>query len=924
MIFFRKWQLTAVSLLCLSSASLFGAVEGNWVTPTSGTTQWFNGSSWSSDPNIPGSTLTGGDIANFFFNSTGQLVLQTNPQQTVVLGTLNLNIGGVTNSTHSFSPTSFEFNSGTLGIPASINLVGGFSVDMGSVPIFGVTTPITLSSPLLIDIEQSGFLGMYYSITGNQPITITGFGDVTPQTGSGFLQVPANSVVDTGLITLNNVRYELWNNALIKGNVTVNSGAFLFPHPTNGLADNHFSPTTTNVTLDGGTFLINNSPVQSFNSLTIYNAGQAVTGTSTVPPVGVPGLTLNSSSVALNMKGGSFLIPNLFLPNGGSIAYTPSLPDGGEAIIGGPEGIFIDLGGHNVSLAIGDGSNALGRVEDMTIRNATIVSGSLTKVLSGTLLFKGPTSIPSLALQQGRVLAGRAPADVMSITSNELTVLPGSALGGFGQLGTGAMVVTNQGLVEPGSEGLVGTLTIAGDYIQNPNGTLLIKVAGRTADRLTVTGGGVSLCGGTLKVEGNSHSFQNGDRVVVVDNNQGTGICGNFGCFLEHISDDLLVKYVVQPKQIFLEFFPSPEAEIAAVELSQIALIDRHNINLLTRMRSVRDRFVTMEWRDDMALRAENDSLKQPFSLKGRRNDTHGFIAVQPESEKPIRSGSFWKKPAENRSSVYIAPFGSWGDVDPIKVQRGFDFHSYGGLLGGDYAFDSAGIGAFIGYEHLKGDVDCQFGDFKYEMLFGQLYGTFLPLKNRNLFLDLILGGTRNWYTFNRNSDCLVATGKPKGWDWDGYAGLGYDFHFKKEWRLTPIFGFQYIRVQMDGFTEDGACDENLCVASQKLHSSRTWLGGSFGGKLERQSVTWVPEVRGYWQYEFAPLSHCVQVASPCDDFCDNIRIYTGDRNYGIVGAELRALFGHRKNWSLAGAYDYYWSKSTQVNFAYLELGYNW
>lgn len=914
MVLSRKCYLSIASLLCLSWVSAWG-IEGNWETPLTGMAQWYNAPSWSSRPNIPGSTSSGGDIANFFLPTTPALVVVEDTQP-VVLGTLNYNVPSRSGPVDTISPR-FLTMKGMGSLPASINNVGGQSLDLGR-NVSG--SHLNIESPLFIDIVGNTYIGMYYNLVGNHPVTITGEGPTTLTTGPHLLLVPFDISIDTGPLTLNNVRLELWNNTVVKGDVIVNPGAFLFPNSSNGLNDNHFAP-TSNVTVNGGQFLLNGSFVQAFNSLTLDQGGQAFNGRPADTLPRIPLLTLNSSTVALNMKGGSFLISNLFLPNGGAIAYTPSLPGSGEAVIGGLNGISIDLGGHNVQLAIGGGVS-LSQIDDMVIHNATFVNGGLTKTLSGTVLFQGMTTMPSLTINQGSVLAGRAVTDVMTVGTNGLTVNPGGALGGFGQLGTGTMAVNNHGLVEPGSNGLTGTLTIAGNYIQHPNGTLLIKVAGRTSDRLVVTGGGVNLLGGTLRVEGDSHNFQNGDRVLIVDNRLGTGVSGTFQRFMEHISDDLLVKFVVQPREVFLEFFPSPEPEIGDAEMTQIALVDRHNLNLLTRLRAVRDRFDTVEWREDLPLSAQADTPKRPFAFKGNRLNTKDIIAVEPEA--PIRSGRYWKKPADYRASMYIAPLGSWGEVDRIKVQRGFDFHSYGGILGGDYAFHDAGVGAYLGYERLKGTVDCQFGDFDYGMLFGQVYGTFLPLKNRNLFLDLILGGTRSWYTFNRQSGCLIATGKPKGWDWDGYAGLGYDFHFHKEWRLTPIVGVQYIHLQMDSFLEEGACDENLCIAAQKMHSTRSWVGMSFGGKLNRASVTWVPEVRGYWQHEFAPLSHCVTVTSPCFDFCDNLRVFTGDRNYGIVGAELRALLGQRKHWSLAGAYDYYWSRSTRINFAYLELGYNW
>jgi outer membrane autotransporter protein len=917
MIASKKFSFYLSTLLCLSPliTNQAHAIIGQWRNTNPDGTPWNTPSAWFNFPPnanaYPGQTTTGGDIAVFPQGLLASSV-RSPSQPNIYVGTLSLNVG--VGRAFQVGPNIIHFLGDASNPTANVNLTSGF-IELGlGAPVGTIMLP---DSPLFINTRSAIPGGSSLTMRGTfqtigRPVTF----NLRPEVGvtfAGNASGPSPYFVSNGTLTL----AAPGTAVAVPGNITANPGGIILIG--NGVSNTQFLLTRTNVTLNRGTLNLNGSTGQRFNTLTMFEGGTVINGAG-----GPSTLRLLNGDTPIRMKEGTIAISNLILQEGGTIAYDASLEGTGHAVLGAnDQRMTLDLNGHDVTLAVESGSDAAGNPFDMEFINVDAINGSLTKTLPGRLLLAGNNTISSLSLNAGELIIGRTPGEFTTLGNTIFTVNAGTRLEGFGTLNSTApnFLVRNSSLVEPGNAAQLGTLTIQGSYLQDPASALLIRAFNRTTSHLIVTNGGVAL-NGALIVTGTNVNFRNGDRVVVIDNSLGTGISGSFSGFFENITNDLLAKYVITPNQVLLEFFNSPEPEIGAAETAEITLVEGHILNVLSRLRAVRYRSEDYELEPPPAFQTEAEHPRKTISLRKTRTEIYEHIA-DAEAQEQITAGRFWKKPSDTPASVYIAPLGSWGRVDKINVQEGYKFDSIGGLIGADYAFDRAGVGLFLGYEGLHGTVENTFGTFRLKSAFGELYGTFLPLKNRNLFIDLILGGSRNWYTFNRQSSCFVATGTPKGWEYDAYAGIGYDFNIKKEWRFTPIFGFQYINTSINEFTEDGAFDENLNVGSQRMHSSRTWLGASFGGKLNRNKVVWMPQVRGFWLHEFAPLSHCLTVTSPCYCFCENLRIFTGVRNYGIAGGELRALFGARYNWSLAASYDYLWSNSNHTNYLYGELGYN-
>jgi uncharacterized protein with beta-barrel porin domain len=83
----------------------------------------------------------------------------------------------------------------------------------------------------------------------------------------------------------------------------------------------------------------------------------------------------------------------------------------------------------------------------------------------------------------------------------------------------------------------------------------------------------------------------------------------------------------------------------------------------------------------------------------------------------------------------------------------------------------------------------------------------------------------------------------------------GHSFPLGGGVTLEPQAGFQYARVNIDGFTEDGAGVLSLVSASRRLSSERSFLGGRAVKTFGRADAADTRvELRAAWAHEFNPV----------------------------------------------------------------------
>jgi outer membrane autotransporter protein len=115
--------------------------------------------------------------------------------------------------------------------------------------------------------------------------------------------------------------------------------------------------------------------------------------------------------------------------------------------------------------------------------------------------------------------------------------------------------------------------------------------------------------------------------------------------------------------------------------------------------------------------------------------------------------------------------------------------------------------------------------------------------------------------------------------------------------------GGQYIYAGVAPFTESGADSLDLKVSQQNANSIRTNIGGRVAYTWNiTSSITFIPEVRMFWQHEF--LNNPRNIASSLDGGSGpgfGYETSAPARDSVFAGAGISARFGDRWN-----AYVYY------------------
>ncbi len=897
----------ALFLALLATQTAY-ANSGNWNLTSGG--DWDNSANWAY-PNGGAAAFPNGidEVASFSTVPTG--VASITSSTNITIGTLvSAPLSVLTMNFDQGNTLSFNTSTGMPGevVVASGDFIFLYPIDVLTPSGLSVTGGSNANSITLSEISNAGDL--FLSGQGSTQFYLQGNSPSNGMTEVRSAILSLNSLANNTVISCKGLKMHP------ETQINVLGGTDIFHHDCT-------------VELDQAVFTLNGSPFSVFEVIghLVCSGGEVkengIATSLEITNTQVPACTPITQPIIIGGNG-LIHISNLLLSGPGSITYNPTIPGHGTFTGSGTfNGIMsINLGTNNMILDVSSGGNT---DYDINFSDVTFNNGTLEKDNLGIVLFEGTSgSIPQLTIQNGTVSIGRnGGSDIVGTTGD--TLLPSSSvLNGFGTLGLGtAHVINNQGTLNPGNPYSIGSLTINGRYTQGAGGTLLIKGlnSGQT-DKLVVQTGGVSL-NGTLAFQAlQGSNFSEGDQLVIIDNTGGTGISGTFSSIQANLPSCLTTQVQYNSNQVLLLFSlcnlpPVPFRSVAdhyinlAIPIFNLA--QGRMIELSRRLEYVRSRFSSPK------------SHKNELAFLASADAEGGFLLTAPKKSEPetdetpqtISVSRFRKSKYQKPLSFYAAPLGSLGTVNGISSQRGFSFHSLGGVIGADYAFSRIGTGISLSYEQLHAHVDHNWGHFSFQTVLGNLYTTFLPLKNRHFFVDAALDIGHNLYHIHRNTSQKTVLGKPNGWQGNGFIGIGYDFA-STHWRITPLASMQWSYVNISHYKEDGAPSISARVEDQSIRSTRSSLGASAGGTWNCDHVTWMPEMRAAWQHEFTSQEHRLSISSVSTNTTFQAPIFGEKRNYATGGASLRALFG--SHFSALGSYDYYWNSDSHTQFFYLEL----
>ena len=265
--------------------------------------------------------------------------------------------------------------------------------------------------------------------------------------------------------------------------------------------------------------------------------------------------------------------------------------------------------------------------------------------------------------------------------------------------------------------------------------------------------------------------------------------------------------------------------------------------------------------------------------------DLLGSVASSTGSSAPSTSPSV----LPSRFGAFANARGSFGNQDVTSREPGFDFHTVGVTLGGDYRFtDDFILGLAFAYLRTKVDLDSSAGDSTANNYSLSAYTNYYVLEK--LYVDAIT--TFGWNTFDTERTNTGGNGTAKG-STDGpqfsvSVGSGYNFNVGA---LTfgPAIRVDYMRVHIDSYGETGAGSSNAHIDSQTIESLTTSLGGQAAYAINMGWGVLTPFLRPEWVHEFKGDSR--GVTATVAPAVVTVQTNNPDRDYFNLGVGASATF---------------------------------
>ena len=182
-------------------------------------------------------------------------------------------------------------------------------------------------------------------------------------------------------------------------------------------------------------------------------------------------------------------------------------------------------------------------------------------------------------------------------------------------------------------------------------------------------------------------------------------------------------------------------------------------------------------------------------------------------------------------------------------------------------------------------------------------------------FVQGSLSAGRDNYDGSRNINfpgvSRTATASYSGSQYSGMVRTGI-VAYAGQITLTPFASLQYSRINVDGYTEQGASGVDLQVQNQKYNFAQSGLGVKAESIVRSASGTFAPEVHVKWLHDFKATTMRETAAFTSGGAQFSTQGITQDRDMYNAGAGLTILSCNcdNKAWTVKGLYDHHWNNS--------------
>ncbi|MGA8480310.1 MAG: autotransporter-associated beta strand repeat-containing protein [Chthoniobacterales bacterium] len=848
-------------------------------------------------------------------------------------GTTTVNAGVLqAGSASAFSPTSaFIVNAGAvLSLDGFDSTVGSLSgAGIVTTTVFGVKTPSSImltvgtnnvSTTFSGKLEEGTGLALVLNKVGTGTLILTGNNTYSGGTmiSAGMLQLGSGGTTGsiTGAVTDNGIlAFDLSDSIIFDGVISGTGSVQQIGTGTTVLTGNN--------TYSGGTTV-------SAGTLQLGNGGTTGSITGNVIDNGILVFNRSNSIVFDGVISGSGSVQQI--GSGTTVLTGNNTYSGGTTVSAGT--LQLGNGGTSGSITgnvVDNGILAFNRSDVVTFGGVISGTGSLQQNGTGTtVLVMDNTYTGTTTVNSGSLIVDG------SIASTQTLVNADGFLGGHGTINGN---VVNSGIV--GQFKSPGTLTITGNYTQNPGGTLRIQIAGMGTGQhdLLAVNGHAALAGTLQLIPLQGFNLHPGDQITFLTANN--GVSGTFS----NVSTGTILQGEVTslPNAVVLKatqgsFATTPGVAITPNNFAVAKALDSaagdpraaalfaflnseplanlpHDLTLIapTQISSMNATSVSLGnvQASNVGQRLANvRGGSTGFSAAGFtiNGSTPGFSSglSGPTGTEGKAGPSVLAPVPENRWGVFLTGLGEFTNVDSTSNAAGYDVDTGGFTLGVDYRLTpNFAIGLFGGYAHTNvnlvggGNIDVNGGKI----------GLYTTVFRDGFYLDAAVSGGPSGYDTRRTALQGNASGTTDGSDLNVLVAAGYDWKCGNL-SIGPTASFQFSYVGLDGFTETGSLAP-LKFPDQNTESERTAFGAKASYDWKIGHITAIPLISAAWQHEYGATAYSV-VANFANGAGNSFTVNGPEigRDSLLIGAGVSVLWSDR-----ISTYVYYDGEFGRTNY---------
>ena len=209
---------------------------------------------------------------------------------------------------------------------------------------------------------------------------------------------------------------------------------------------------------------------------------------------------------------------------------------------------------------------------------------------------------------------------------------------------------------------------------------------------------------------------------------------------------------------------------------------------------------------------------------------------------------------SETGFGLFVSGAGAKRNVHGSSYNAAYSLNNGGPVLGGDYSI-SENLTVGLVASQLYGRADVTYPGSGTVDSRSTRYGVYAAAGGEVLHLSAYLGRADNKFDTKRKINYAdisrTASASPRGSEINAYAGASYDLPTEGWGVLSPLAEFNYDKVSINAFTEDGANTLNLAVDKQTAESLRSNFGVKYSATGTLGNCNLSSYISTGWRHEF-------------------------------------------------------------------------